>query len=70
MHDGKHQFVDVEAHPTIDELFLVYDTGGWVKIFDVVTEKCVWEAREKNFYRDIGDVRPSHISQCLFSDDG
>lgn len=34
---GKYSLVDVEAHPTIDELFLVYDTGGWVKIFDIVT---------------------------------
>ena len=68
--DGKYHIVDIDSHPIIDELILVYDKGGWVRLIDVLKGQHVWQVREKNFFRDIGDVRPATIEQCVISRDG
>ena len=39
----------------------MYDKGGWVRLLDIIMGQNVWEVREKNFFRDIGDVRPASI---------
>ena len=53
-----------------EELVLLYDKGGWVRLIDILKGQTIWEIREKCFFRDIGDVRPACIDQCQISPDG
>ena len=32
----KYNIVDIEAHPVTEELILVYDKGGWVRLIDII----------------------------------
>lgn len=66
----KYRIMDHESHPLNDELVLVYNRGGWVSLIDVIKGWAVWEVREKNFFRDIGDVNPASIEQCKITPDG
>lgn len=34
--DAKYNIVDIEAHPVTEELILVYDKGGWIRLIDVL----------------------------------
>ena len=70
MRDSKYEIVEVLVHPIVEELVLLYDKGGWVKLVDIVMGKCIWQMREMSFFRDIGNVRASIIDQCAFSKDG
>ena len=68
--DSKYELAEMIIHPTVEELILIYDRGGWVKMIDILTGKCIWQVREMSFFRDISNVRASIIDECSFSKDG
>ena len=35
-HEGKHPIIDIEAHTLVDNLVLIHDKGGWIKMIDIV----------------------------------